>query len=294
MRIMIASYALLTLLATTSHAAPPYDRNLDIRMQRLENDMATMRSNVNSNYAPRGVSTSASATAQIMRMEEEMRSLRGQIEQSQYRIQKLEEQQKQMNEQFTLEIQQLRGSSTESDTGEDALVKPPKDASTTEDTSTPEAQSSAGESRKSTAPQALDSASVPQFSSPREHYNHAFDYINRADFIQAQTVLQSFLVRYPGDALTSNVYYWLGRTYFIQENYASAASSFRHGFESETDGRKAPDNLLDLARSLAMLGETQKACIILRQIPEKYTDKDTEKVISKARSEEARLKCSAP
>ena len=114
------------------------------------------------------------------------------------------------------------------------------------------------------------SFTVPSFSSPREHYNYAFGLMNKARYEEAGDVFASFLQRYPKDGLRGNVYYWLGETFYVRENYNKSIDNFRLGFEENPEGNKAPDNLLKLAMSLEKVNKVSEGCLVLDKLVEKY------------------------
>ena len=114
--------------------------------------------------------------------------------------------------------------------------------------------------------------------------------MNQAKYVEAGAALESFTQRYPKDPLIGNVYYWLGETYYVRENYLKSADNFRQGFETMPDGVKAPDNLLKLALSLNMLNKKREACVVLKQLQIKYQGQKTP-VLEKAASKEKELGC---
>ncbi len=133
------------------------------------------------------------------------------------------------------------------------------------------------------------SFTIPSFSSPREHYNFAFGLMNKAQYEEAGDVFTSFLTRYPKDELRGNVYYWLGETYYVREDYKKSIDNFRQGFEENPKGNKAPDNLLKLAMSLERETQTSEACLVLDKLVEKYPS--PEAVAQKAQEQLEKWSC---
>jgi|GEM_PF-284361 len=130
---------------------------------------------------------------------------------------------------------------------------------------------------------------VPSFASPREHYNYAFGLMNKAHYEEAGDVFVSFLQRYPKDELRGNVYYWLGETYYVRDNYNQSIDNFRLGFEENPKGNKAPDNLLKLAMSLQKVSKVEEACLVLDKLVEKYPS--PEAVANKAQEQLEKWTC---
>ena len=130
---------------------------------------------------------------------------------------------------------------------------------------------------------------VPSFASAREHYNYAFGLMNKAQYQEAGDVFSSFLERYPDDPLRGNVYYWLGETHYVRENYKKAIDNFRQGFEESPQGNKAPDNLLKLAMSLEKDNKESESCLVLEKLVEKYPS--PEAIAKKAAEQIEKLSC---
>lgn len=133
------------------------------------------------------------------------------------------------------------------------------------------------------------SYTIPSFSSPREHYNFAFGLMNKAQYEEAGDVFASFLQRYPKDELRGNVFYWLGETFYVRENYKKSIDNFRQGFEENPKGNKAPDNLLKLAMSLERETQVSEACLVLDKLVEKYPS--PEAVAQKAQEQLEKWSC---
>ena len=128
------------------------------------------------------------------------------------------------------------------------------------------------------------------FSSPRELYNYAFRLLNQTQYEEAATAFDSFTKKYPKDPLVGNAFYWEGETYYIRRDYVNSADFFRQGFEAMPEGPKAADNLLKLAMSLDALSRDKEACLVLQQIISKYK-KTASSAADKAEAEEKRIAC---
>ena len=84
--------------------------------------------------------------------------------------------------------------------------------------------------------------------------------IERQDFAAAERVLTQFISANRGHRLAPNAYYWLGRTYFVRNNFEQAAITFAEGFQQFPKSKKAPAILLNLGNSLSKLGKNREAC----------------------------------
>jgi tol-pal system protein YbgF len=96
--------------------------------------------------------------------------------------------------------------------------------------------------------------------SPQDQYNYAFGLLRQANYPAAEQALRSFIQRYPNDPLAGNAQYWLGETYYVRKDYSNAAAVFAEGYQKYPKGGKAADNLLKLGMALGQLGQKADAC----------------------------------
>lgn len=104
----------------------------------------------------------------------------------------------------------------------------------------------------------------------RSIYDASYQSFVRNDLANAETGFRNFVESHPDDPLTTNAYYWLGRTYFDRQQYEPAAKAFLDGYKRDKRGAIAPDSLLHLGLSLARLGEKDAACSTLSAVPRQY------------------------
>lgn len=145
-----------------------------------------------------------------------------------------------------------------------------------------------------TAPQqatasAGDGSGLPP-GTAQERYNYARGFLMRRDFDGAEQSLRAFVETYPEDALAGNAQYWLGETFYVRDDFGSAARTFADGFQRYPNSSKAPDNLLKLGMSLAALERTEDACITLKKLADEYP-KAPANIMKRAKTERTRLKC---
>jgi len=134
-----------------------------------------------------------------------------------------------------------------------------------------------------------DASGLPA-GSPQERYNYARGFLMRRDFAGAEQALRAFVDTYPEDELAGNAQYWLGETFYVREDFNSAARTFADGFQRYPGSGKAPDNLLKLGMSLAAIERTEDACITLKKLASEYP-KAPANIMKRAETERSRLKC---
>jgi tol-pal system protein YbgF len=125
---------------------------------------------------------------------------------------------------------------------------------------------------------------------PEEQYDFAYGLLMKRDFVGAEAALRSFIEVRPEHRLSGNAQYWLGETYYVREDYLSAARSFAEGYTTYPQSDKAPSNLLKLGMSLDALGRRDDACITFARLREEYPSA-AGNILSRGEREYARLGC---
>jgi tol-pal system protein YbgF len=136
---------------------------------------------------------------------------------------------------------------------------------------------------------------LPQ-GSPEAQYEFAYGILLQAqrengDFGRAEQALRAFVAANPQHRLAGNAQYWLGETYYVRRDYQNAAAAFAEGLQKYSKSDKAPDNLLKLGMSLALLNRKKEACGALGEVEKRYPTA-TAQVKQTAQRERTRLGCS--
>ena len=110
---------------------------------------------------------------------------------------------------------------------------------------------------------------------PKQQYDYAYDVLKQAvqqggEYDEARRAFDAFIESHPDHELTDNAFYWLGETYYVVKDYASASHHFALGLQRFPDGNKAPDIMLKLGMSLFGSGRTEEACIAFEKFGELY------------------------
>jgi len=254
--------------------------------------------------SPAFAQNSDEATAQmevrISALEEELRELRGKIEEDDFQIRKLNDALAKFQKDTDFRFNDLTAKSaaapaplpdsvkSSSEKPDESLKTPPARKPLPDESATTGGD---GVLRiPETEGESADAAPKTSFANPREHYNYAFRLLNQTQYDAAAKSFDAFTKKYPKDPLAGNAFYWEGETYYIRHDYVNAADNFRQGFEAMPDGPKAADNLLKLAMSLDALNRDKEACVVLQQITTKYK-KSSSTVAGKADQEQKRIGC---
>jgi tol-pal system protein YbgF len=280
------------------------------RMERLERDIMLLQRQVARGGPSSGIITagpsfsgdaslpaggSAQLEVRLSAIEEELRTLRGKIEENEFQVRKLSENFEKLQRDTEFRFSEMGGKPLPdaSVTPEEAPVeeaKPKKFEGTPETpaavSDVPAGPTTAGDG----VLRAPDSQTADNFTTPRDHYNYAFRLLNQTKYDEAAKAFDSFARKYAKDPLVGNAYYWQGETYYIRRDYVTAADLFRQGFEALPNGPKAADNLLKLAMSLNALKRDKEACVVLGQITTKFRKTSTS-VTERAIQEQKRIGC---
>ncbi len=264
-----------------------------LRMERLERDLQLLQRQMARGETPTTTLTPlndneiaesggpAALGVRLSQMEEEMRALRGKVEEVEFKNRQLAENFEKF--QRDTEFRFNEGKAAASPAATDA----PATAADTSKTERKPLTGNLAESKPETPPA---EAKTTEFATPREHYQHAFRLLQQTNYDEASKTFADFIKRHPKDPLIGNAYYWQGETYYIRRDYVQAADHFRQGFEVMPNGQKAGDNLLKLAMSLSALQRDKEACVVLGQVVSRFKKKSPA-ITEKAEQERQRVGC---
>ncbi|MBZ2167820.1 tol-pal system protein YbgF [Marinobacter sp. F4216] len=187
----------------------------------------------------------------IQQLQEEVRRLRGEVEEQRYQIDRL---QKQGRDRY-IDLDQRILSLSEK------LAEQPS------------APASAGSSAGSGAP-VIEAREYRQpDAEEREAYAEIQDLIrNHKNYDEAITQIYGFIDTYPEGDLTVNAYYWLGEVYLVKPQLEQAKQAFTIVATRYPDHRKAPDALYKLGVTLDKLGEAEQARVRMQTVIDSYPD----------------------
>src|SRR5579872_4967955 len=249
---MMTRLPLLTLLFVVwliaglnpAHAQDRDLRPLFDRLDRLERDMNLLQRQVyrGPNGAPLPAAPAPesggalNADLRMDRIEEQLRSLTGQLEEANNGVAQLKRRLDKLVDDVDQRLTALERNST-------AAAEPPKPGTTLAAAAPPPpppkppvgAGANPGEpaSREgvlgtlhTTAP--ADGAGA---SSAQEQYDNAFKLLRQSDYPAAEQAKRAFVERNPNDALAGNAQYWLGETFYVRKDYNNAAIAFAEGYQ---------------------------------------------------------------
>jgi tol-pal system protein YbgF len=230
-------------------------------------DLATNTGNTNAN---------AQIFDLVEMLQQEVQQLRGQVEELNYNLGRLKEDQKQRYLDLDRRIVSLSTaapvtkesrvvSATDQTTQPQTVASQVNDsltavpiASATE-TSTTETQTLAGQ-----APNDPEAANVA--------YKAAYALIRKRQFDASVVALLAFVKNFPQSDLVGNAYYWLGEVYMVQGDASLAVVSFEYVISKFPQHRKIPDALYKAGVAYQNTGNVDKANQLLQRVLAEYPE----------------------
>lgn len=166
---------------------------------------------------------------QINALKEEIRNLRGQVEELQQQLNQQKDASRNQYLDIDGRLNRLEGGKPASGGGD------------------PGANAQAPQPAAEAPAEAAPSASK---GNDRADYEAAFKALKGGDYVTSSRGFKAFSERWPRSALVPNAHYWLGESYYATGNYALAAQEFKHVVDTYPGHPKAADASLKLRLSL--------------------------------------------
>lgn len=232
----------------------------------------------------------ADLVSQVQELQDEVRVLRGQVEDQANQLETLRQRQR---DQF-LDLDQRIGGRANPGTEDSAQTDYPltqrappavinKDG--TRDTKRPVVADASPDSPDVRPPMDVPSDTVslgtPEVqsqsvaASPAEEkaeYDQAFQSLKDLRYADAAENFQAFLARYPQSEYAGNAQYWLGESYYVTRNYDIALESFEDLLRKYPDSSKTPDALLKIGYAHYELKQWDQARAALEQVKQQFPD----------------------
>ena len=297
----------------TARAQDANVESLLLRVERLQRDMNTLQ-----RYVFKGESAPAAAAAaatagdtspmtataaaridlRLSQFEAQLRTLTGQVEETLYRNQQINERLERLAAETDSRLRQIeQGGMAPAAAGSQLQVlgtirKSDLAALQSQPVAPGTAVARQDTSQTSVQPGTQEAAVGYTLigETPREQYNYAFGLLSQANYGEAELALRGFVDQNPQDPLAGNAKYWLGETYYVRQDYQQAAVTFAEAYQEYPDSGKAPDNLLKLGMSLSALGSQNDACGTFVELLKRYP-KAAATILQRAKQERQRLSC---
>ena len=280
------------------------------RLNRIEREIDTLSRTIYKGETPPAGSLAgmmdsryqANIEVRLNSIEEQMRNLTGQVEEATYKAEQNEATLKRQINDMEMRLNALEGNNalpTNADSGSSVMINADATPNDLSQTNLPQPSddtyydSDGSASVDTSAPTAAaNNVSVASASADATtSYESAYSQLKAGNNAAAQQAFQNFLLAYPDDQLAPNARYWLGETYYVQNNYEDAAKAFAEAYKKSPKGPKAADNLLKLGLSLSGMGRNDDACVALQQL-EKEFGPTRSALVRRGEQEREKLSCS--
>ena len=213
---------------------------------------------------------------QVQELQDEVRSLRGQLEEQSRELENLKRRQRDQYLDLDQRLSDVRNSQPVTTGGlpataaadQGSAVTPP-----TEDAPEVRAPLTTG-STVTGIGQPLAQSQTPASTAAEEKavYDQAFQALKELRYADAAEKFQSFLYSYPNSEYSDNAQYWLGESYYVTRNYDIALTAFQELMDRYPESPKVPDALLKMGYTHYELKQWDSARAALTQVQESYPD----------------------
>ncbi len=215
---------------------------------------------------------------QIQQLQDEVRTLRGMLEDQGAEIENLSNRQRDQFLDLDQRINELRGNAS----GPVAAMSSRAAPATTQRRAPPQPAPAKDKPEVSkpvdaqTAVKGLptpDTASretAPTPETEKEAYDQAFQSLKELKYADAAQQFKAFLQQYPDSEFADNAQYWLGESYYVTRNYDIALEAFQNVLNKFPQSPKVPDSLLKIGYTYYELKQWDQARAALEQVQQQY------------------------
>ena len=181
----------------------------------------------------------------IQVLQQDLKDLRGTMEEQSYLIKRLERSQKEQYLDLDSRLVLLGGADLES------LADQTEDKDSSEEATAPLNE-------------------VLEFDNEREAYQYAFDLMRNRQYQESLAGFEEIIVAFPNGQYTPNAFYWIGELYLAQGDNEKSRQSFIQVISLYPDHQKVPDAMYKLGVVYFALGDNQSALRYLGQVQQEY------------------------
>ncbi len=207
---------------------------------------------------------------QIQQLQDEVRSLRGQLEEQAILIETLQRRQRDQYLDLDQRLNELSNvtpiiSGAQPQQSAPAYIPPEEDVPEVR-----EARDTPSTVTGLAAPQTSQADTVQTPEMEQAAYDSAFQALKELRYADAAEEFQGFLDTYQGSELADNAQYWLGESYYVTRNFELALEAFEGLLANFPDSSKSADALLKIGYTHYELKQWELARAALTQVQEQY------------------------
>jgi tol-pal system protein YbgF len=111
---------------------------------------------------------------------------------------------------------------------------------------------------------------VAMLDQPREQFNTALEAFQSGQYQQAEEGFKTFMATNVGHRLTPDATFYLGETYFQRSRPREAAEQYLKVTTDYAKSSRAPESMVRLGQTLAVLGNSEQACATFSEFGRRY------------------------
>lgn len=119
-------------------------------------------------------------------------------------------------------------------------------------------------------PDTTSHETAPTPETEKEAYDQAFQSLKELKYADAAQQFKAFLKQYPDSEYADNAQYWLGESYYVTRNYDIALEAFQNVLNKFPQSPKVPDSLLKIGYTYYELKQWDQARAALEQVQQQY------------------------
>lgn len=226
-------------------------------------------------------SVTADLVIQVQQLQDEVRELRGQLEEAQRELENLKRRQRDQYLDLDQRLSELRNAQP----GRSTAPARPRPEPGSDDQAAAEEEAPPADAPEVRAPMEEDASPVglgePEAESrsapaaaedEKAAYDRAFQALKELRYADAAQLFQEFLDGYPNSEYADNAQYWLGESYYVTRNYDIALEAFKNLLANYPDSSKVADALLKIGYTHYELKQWDQARAALTQVEQDYPD----------------------
>jgi len=219
---------------------------------------------------------------QLESLQQEVQELRGIVEQQEYQIKQMREEQRDRYLDLDRRISSLNqaGSSP-------ASVQPASPV-VSQQPAQPIQPSVAPVQPKAAVGAPSSKAPAPDMAGEKKAYQAAFALVRNKQYAQAGSAFRQLVKDYPDGHYTGNAYYWLGEVLLVESEHEQALKAFGSLLGNFPDHRKAADAKYKQGKIYLKLGDTTRAKQLLQEVVDQHAGTSAAK-LAEAEMRDAQL-----
>jgi len=219
----------------------------------------------------------ANLVIQVQELQDEVRTLRGQLEDQTRELENLKRRQRDQYLDLDKRLSDMRNARPVSGVGPVVSGSQPTQQAPSVSPSgdLPEVRDPMDSQSQVTGigqPQVQSQSAPMSAADEKAAYDQAFQALKELRYADAAEDFQSFLDQYPNSDYADNAQYWLGESYYVTRNYDIALTAFQGLLDQYPESPKAPDALLKIGYTHYELEQWDSARAALTQVQENFPD----------------------